>query len=141
LGNVDPKPVKVLVDTNILVRYLVNQPLEQAEKAANLLEGSHEILIAPHILAETFFVLTSFYQVSVGATIDSLLVVLGRVNIEVLGIEHSLAVAALELVRPSKRISLPDALLWAQARSNNSAMKVATFDRKFPQDEIELLTL
>ena len=129
--------MKVLVDTNILVRYLVNQPLEQAEKAAQLLEGSHEILIAPHILAETFFVLISFYQVPAGATIDSLLVLLGRVNVEVLGLEHSLAVAALELVRPARRISLPDALLWALACS----VKVATLDRKFPQDEVELLAL
>lgn len=133
--------MKVLVDTNILVRYLINQPLGQAEKAARLLEGPDEILIAPHILAETFFVLTSFYQVPAGATIDSLLVLVGRVNVEVLGIEHTLVVATLELVRPSKKISLLDALLWAQARSQSSSLKVATFDRKFPDDGIELLRL
>jgi len=133
--------MKVLIDTNILVRYLINQPLGQAEKAARLLEGSDEIVIAPHILAETFFVLTSFYQVPVGATIDSLLVLLGRVNVEVMGIEHTLVVAALEMVRPSRKISLPDALLWAQARSQTSTFQVATFDKKFPDDGIELLSL
>lgn len=133
--------MKVLVDTNVLVRYLINQPLEQAEKAAGLLEGADEIVIAPHILAETFFVLTSFYQVPVGATIDSLLVLVGRINVEVMGIEHTLVRAALELVRPSKKISLPDALLWAQARSQIPHLKLATFDRKFPDDGIELLRL
>ncbi len=133
--------MKVLVDTNVLVRYLINQPLEQAEKAAGLLEGADEIVIAPHILVETFFVLTSFYQVPAGATIDSLLVLVGRINVEVMGIEHTLVRAALELVRPSKKVSLPDALLWAQARSQTPNLKLATFDRKFPNDGIELLRL
>ena len=111
-----------LVDTNVLVRYLTDSPPEQAERATNLIEGPGRLAIAPHILAETFFVLTTFYRVTYPKAIDSLLILLGRVNIDVIGIEHEFVVEALEMVRPSKRVSLADELLWAQARCPTTAL-------------------
>lgn len=129
------------VDTNVLVRYLTGEPPAHAERATVQLEGPDEISVAPHILAETFYVLTSFYRVKIEVAVDALLLLLGRSNIEVLGIPHEFIVAALEMVKPSSRVSMADALLWAQVRTKSSASTVVTFDRKFPDLDIEVVLL
>ena len=45
--------------------------------------------------------------------------------------------SGLELCRPSGRVSVPDALIWAMARAQPPSV-VYTFDRRFPAEGIEL---
>jgi len=49
-----------LLDANVIIRYLTNDPPEMAERAAALIEGDLQLVIPPLILAEVGFVLTRF---------------------------------------------------------------------------------
>jgi len=55
-----------LVDTNIIVRYLVQDHEKHAKAAGKLFEacdrGDVEIVVLPAVLAECVFVLESFYE-------------------------------------------------------------------------------
>ena len=125
-----------LVDTNLLVRYLTGEPPVQSEAAARVLDGEAPIAIAPLILAETAYVLRSVYGVSREGVVAALVDLVQRVNVEVLGVETSLVVQALELCRASGRVSFADAMLWAQARHLNET--VWTFDKNFPREGLQI---
>jgi predicted nucleic acid-binding protein len=57
---------EAIVDANILLRYLTNEPREQAERAAVLLESAQALgvtlVVAPLTLADVVCVLESAYQ-------------------------------------------------------------------------------
>ena len=57
---------RMLVDTNVLVRFLCGDPPEQAQKARRLVEradaGEVVLIVTPVILAETFYTLESYYE-------------------------------------------------------------------------------
>jgi predicted nucleic acid-binding protein len=78
----------------------------------------------------------SLYQAEREAIIDALAGFLRRENIEVFRLEKDLVIEALGLCRPSNRISVADALIWAAARSTDGAA-VYTFDARFPSVDIE----
>lgn len=58
----------LLLDTNVLVRFILGEPEKQAEDAALLFkqcdEGTLELNLSPIVAAETVFVLASFYEQS-----------------------------------------------------------------------------
>lgn len=125
------------VDTNILVRYLTDDPPEMAERAAELLERAGTITISPVILAETAYTLVSFYQRPREIVVDSLVELLQRENIVCHGLDKGMAILGLLKCRPSGRVSFADALLWATARSESGSV-VYSFDRRFPTDGLEV---
>lgn len=51
-----------IVDTNILVRHLTGDPPEMAARATAYLGTEQELLLAALIVAETVYVLESFYR-------------------------------------------------------------------------------
>jgi predicted nucleic-acid-binding protein len=55
-----------LIDTNIIIRYLVGDNLPQAKAAAQLFEacdrGELRLVLLPSVLCECIYVLTSFYK-------------------------------------------------------------------------------
>jgi hypothetical protein len=55
--------------------------------------------------------------------------------VQLIGIDRATAVEALLLCRPSGRVSVPDALTWAEARTSGAGA-VYSFDRTFPSDGI-----
>lgn len=54
--------VSAFVDTNVLVRHLTGDPPEMAARATAYLAGEQELLVADLIIAETIYVLESFYE-------------------------------------------------------------------------------
>lgn len=125
-----------LLDTSVLVRYLTSDPPQSAAEAAELVEGEERLLIASVTLAETAFTLTSFYRADRAVCVDALIDLLRRDNIAMLDLTTELAVEALMLSRPSKRVSFADALEWAAARHSGTTT-VYTFDRSFPVQGID----
>jgi predicted nucleic acid-binding protein len=55
--------VSAFVDTSILVRHLTGDPPEQAARATAFLATADELLLADLVVAETVYVLESFYEV------------------------------------------------------------------------------
>jgi predicted nucleic-acid-binding protein len=53
------------VDTNILIRHLTGDPPNQAARATTFLSDVDELLLPDVIVAETVYVLESFYEVAV----------------------------------------------------------------------------
>jgi predicted nucleic-acid-binding protein len=47
----------IAIDTNVLLRYLLEDNTEQFEKAAKLISGQHKVLVTDVVLAETIWTL------------------------------------------------------------------------------------
>ena len=54
--------MSAFVDTYILIRHLTGDPADMAARATAFLAGADELLLADLIVAETIYVLESFYQ-------------------------------------------------------------------------------
>jgi predicted nucleic acid-binding protein len=55
--------VSAFVDTNVLIRHLTGDPPDQAARATRLLSEADRLLVPDLIVAETVYVLESFYEV------------------------------------------------------------------------------
>jgi predicted nucleic acid-binding protein len=127
------------VDTNLIVRYLVQDREKHAKAAGKLFEacdrGDVEIVVLPVVLAECVFVLESFYEhprADIAAALGTLISSPG-VQIS----EAAIHVDALDRYRRTK-VHFVDCLIAAVARAEDSP--VATFDedfRKFGDVRIE----
>jgi predicted nucleic-acid-binding protein len=128
-----------LVDTNLIVRYLVQDHEKHAKAAGKLFEacdrGELKIIVLSAILAECVFVLESFYghaRADIAAALGTLIASPG-VEIG----ENSVHLDALDRYRRTK-VHFVDCLLAAAARAEDTP--VATFDedfRKFGDVRIE----
>src|SRR5438876_220360 len=105
------------LDTSVTVRYLTDDPPEMASRAQQLIESPAELTLTETALNETSFVLRKVYGLTREETVDLLIGLLQRSNITFHGLHKSVVIAALLLCRPSGRVSLADAMIWAVARS------------------------
>ena len=128
-----------LVDTNLIVRYLVQDHEKHARAAGRLFEacdrGDLEIVVLPAVLAECVFVLESFYQRARGEIASALRLLISSPGVEI--DEAAVHVDALERYGRSK-VHFVDCLVAATASRENIA--VATFDqdfRRFPDVRVE----
>jgi predicted nucleic acid-binding protein len=126
-----------LLDTSIVVRYLVGDSPELAEKAALVIDSTEKLGITGVVITETAYVLLSVYKVPRDIVVDHLIVFLQKENITPVGLEKSIILQSLLLCRNSGRISFADATIWASARSNGYRV-VFSLDNKFPADGIEV---
>jgi predicted nucleic acid-binding protein len=127
-----------ILDTSVIIRYLVDAPPALAEVSTAIIESDEELIVTPVAVAEVGFVLgSSLYHLPRTVIVDALIVLVRRENIRILRLEKALVLQALEFCRPSHRTSFADALIWAAARSSGTS--VYTFDRRFPSDGIEVL--
>ncbi len=129
----------VAVETSVLVRYLVQDEPLMGAAAARLLDGAQEIALSGIALAETAFVLTRVYGVPREVVVDKLVRLLRKRNVRLLGLDKTLAAAALLLCRPSGRVSFADALINADARSH-AIETLYSFDQQFPSEGLSVLT-
>lgn len=123
------------LDSSALVRYLTDDPPEQARRVSELLDASSALLVSPLVLAEVGYVLTRVYGRDRAQVVAALTDLLRRRNVQCYLVSTELALEALELCRPSGRVSFADALLWAEARSSG-ATRIWSFDRRFPGEGI-----
>jgi predicted nucleic acid-binding protein len=109
------------VDTNVIVRLLVNDDERQGSEARRLFE-SEEIWIGVTVLLEAARVLESVYELSPTETVKALRALLGLPNVRV---EDAAAVAT-ALEATGRGLDLADALHLARAPEET---EFVTFDR------------
>src|SRR5438034_7472020 len=90
------------VDTNTIVRYLVRDDVNQAQRAAGLIEGDQPLRVSIVIIAEVAYVLSTLYGVARIDVVDAICTLLDRENIEVHEIKTGLAIQGLQYCRPSR---------------------------------------
>jgi predicted nucleic-acid-binding protein len=129
-----------LVDTNLIVRYLVQDHEKHAKAAGRLFDacdrGDVVIVVLPAVLTECVFVLQSFYQHPRGDIASALGRLISSPCIEIDG--AAIHLDALDRYRKTK-IHFVDCLIAATAATEN--MPVATFDqdfRKFTDVRVEI---
>ena len=119
-----------LVDTNLIVRYLVQDHEKHAKAAGKLFDacdrGDVVIVVLPGVLAECVFVLESFYEHPRGNISSALSGLISSPGVEI-G-EATIHLDALERYRKTK-VHFVDCLLAATATAEDTP--VATFDRDF----------
>ena len=119
-----------LVDTNLIVRYLVQDHERHAKAAGKLFDacdrGDVVIVVLPAVLAESVFVLDSFYGHPRGDIASALGRLISSPGVEISG--NAIHVDALDRYRRTK-IHFVDCLIAATAAAENSP--VASFDRDF----------
>jgi predicted nucleic-acid-binding protein len=119
-----------LIDTNLVVRYLVQDDDKDAEAAGRLFEtcdrGELEIVVFSAVLAECVFVLESFYEQPRGDIASALGTLISSLGVEIN--EAALHLDALDRYKKTT-IHFVDCLIAATASAQNTP--VATFDRNF----------
>lgn len=129
-----------LVDTNLIVRHLVQDHEEHAKLAGKLFgacdRGEVVLQVLPTVLAECVFVLESFYEhprADIAAALSSLVTSPG---VEIT--EAAVCLDALERYRKTK-CHFVDCVIAATAAAQDTP--VATFDedfRKFPDVRVKI---
>jgi predicted nucleic acid-binding protein len=125
------------VDTSLLIRYLVGEPAEMARRATAVIDGKLTLRLSLVILAETAYILQSVYKVSRPDLVDALQSLVMRRNVSLTVCDKETVVEALEMCRPSGRVSFADALLWAEAC--DSGRRIYTLDEKFPGRDVAVV--
>jgi len=113
------------VDTNVLVRHLTGDPAAMAERATAFLAAQPELYLADLVVAETVYVLESFYKAPRDQVAEAMrsLVALRSV----ITVDPSLLLRAIE-VYEVHRLDFAEAYLVACAESTG-VNRVASFDR------------
>jgi predicted nucleic-acid-binding protein len=117
--------VSAFVDTNVLVRHLTGDPADMATQATSYLRTETELLLTDLVVAETIYVLESFYETpreTVAAAVRSLISLASVVTVDA-----ALLLRALE-VYETGRIDFAEAYLVACAESTG-VDRIASFDR------------
>jgi predicted nucleic acid-binding protein len=120
--------IRYLVDTNILLRFLSGEPVQQAAAARKLLNraaaGEIVLDVSPVIVAETLYTLLSFYEVERKEAVEKLLMLLKQRGLKVQ--DGPRVFSALERLRTTN-VGFADAYLAACGAAENVA--IASFDR------------
>lgn len=117
--------MSAFIDTNALVRHLTGDPPELAARATAFLRVQQELLLADLVVAETVYVLESFYEaprVQVAEAMQSLLA-FSSVTV----VDPALLLRAIE-VYEIDRLDFAEAYLVACAESTGVG-RVVSFDR------------
>ena len=122
--------VSDLIDTSVIVRYLTGDPPHLADLSAQLIDSETALIITDVVLLESAYVLGSVYGVPRERVVDQLVALLRRANIGTFPTRKEQVIEALQLCRPSGRVSFGDAMIWAVARFTGQA--VFTLDERFP---------
>jgi len=119
-----------LVDTNLIVRYLVQDHERHAKAAGKLFDacdhGDVAIVVLPAVFAECVFVLESFYEHPRGDIASALGRLISSPGVEIAG--AAIHLDALDRYRRTK-VHFVDCLIAATAAAENTA--VVSFDQDF----------
>jgi predicted nucleic-acid-binding protein len=117
--------LSAFVDTNVLVRHLTGDPPEMAARATTYLADATELYLTDLIVAETVYVLESFYEAprdQIATAMRSLISMRS-----VVAVDPSLLLRAIEVYEVD-RLDFAEAYLVACAESTGIG-EVASFDR------------
>jgi predicted nucleic acid-binding protein len=117
--------VTAFVDTNVLVRHLTGDPPELARRATQFLGSEHDLLIADLVVAETVYVLESFYEAPRRQIAEAVRALLAFRS--VVAVDPALLLRAIEIYE-TDRLDFAEAHLVACAETTGVG-RVASFDR------------
>lgn len=124
------RPPEVLLDANVLLRYLTGDPVPMADRARALLEraesGELVLVLTPLTLAECVWVLKSFYKLPLNATAQALQQVLA---LDGLRIQDAALVTDALISMARNNVDFADAYLAELGKAGG--LNVATFDQDF----------
>lgn len=116
--------MSAFVDTNILIRHLTGDPPQMAARATAFLGAEDNLYLTDLVVAETIYVLESFYEVPRARVADAIRSLLALGSMVVVG--HGLLLRAVE-VYETARLDFAEAYLVACAESTG-ILRVASFD-------------
>ncbi|MGH9735079.1 MAG: PIN domain-containing protein [Candidatus Acidiferrales bacterium] len=125
---------RIVIDTNLIVRYLVQDNEKQARAAGRLFDacdrGELAIVVLPAVLAECVFVLESFYGHARPAIASALTTLISSPGVEIASsaIYVDASMDALDRYRRTN-VHFVDCLIAATASAAD--IPVASFDRDF----------
>jgi len=117
--------LSAFVDTNILVRHLTGDPPEMAERATRYLTTERDLLLTDLVVAETVYVLESFYEAPRGQVAEAVRSLIAFDSM--VCVDPPLLLRALE-VYETDRLDFAEAYLVACAESTEVG-RVVSFDR------------
>ena len=125
---------KAVIDTNLLVRYLINDDQKKAEAVDNLLDraakGEVRIIVPSVVIAELVWVLESFYQLKADAILELVEAIINTSGLDVT--DKSTIIPALRLYK-SKSIDFIDAWIIEFAKERG-VKTIYTFDKRHFRD-------
>jgi predicted nucleic acid-binding protein len=126
--------VRAFLDTNVLVRHLTGDPPDLAARATGFLRDADELLLADLVVAETVYVLESFYELQRPRVAELARAILSFGPVQVLDLNLLLrAVEVYEL----DRLDFAEAYLVASTEQSGVGV-VASFDRSI--DRVQTVT-
>jgi predicted nucleic-acid-binding protein len=117
--------VSSFVDTNILVRHLVGDPRGMSRRATAFLKNEDHLYVADLIVAETVYVLESFYEIDRSRISEAVRSLLALESVSV--VDSPLLLRTIEIYEDD-RLDFAEAYLVACAESTGVG-RVASFDR------------
>ena len=117
--------MSAFVDTNVLVRHLVGDPPDLAARATANLRLETGLLVADLIVAETIYVLESFYEIARPEIREAMRALIMMESVGV--VDAPLLLRSLEIYERD-RLDFAESYLVASAESTN-VMQVISFDR------------
>jgi len=117
--------VTAFVDTNVLVRHLTGEPPRQATAATSYLGSASELLLTDLVVAETVYVLDSFYGFAREQVADAVRALLTFES--VVAVDVPMLLRAVE-VYERDRLDFAEAYLVACAETTGVGA-IASFDR------------
>ena len=133
-----------LLDTNVVVRYLVETPESIAPPMSGvfpffdgLASGEKRAYLSPLVLFQSYFVLTSFYQVPSAEAAEKLALILSFRGIATA--EKAILRACLHLLTET-RLDLVDAYILAYSKAKG-LKGVYSFDQDLHRAGLELLPI
>jgi predicted nucleic acid-binding protein len=117
--------VSAFIDTNILVRHLTGDPPSMAQRATRFLASQRDLLLADLVVAETVYVLESFYEAPRGRVAEAIRSLIAFESI--VCVDPALLLRTLE-VYETDGLDFAEACLVACAETTEVG-RVASFDR------------
>ncbi len=117
--------MSAFIDTNILVRHLTGDPPDMAQRATRYLGSERDLLLVDLVVAETVYVLESFYEAPRGQVAEAIRSLIAFDSI--VCVDPALLLRAVE-VYETDRLDFAEAYLVACAETTEVG-RVASFDR------------
>ena len=114
-----------LVDTNILLRFILKDDIQMYNEAKRILENHDDLFIANEVIAEAIYVLTKSYNIP---RVNSANLFIEIINENIFQLSSKeIIIKALEIFS-SKNLDFIDCILCATSRLTEN--RVETFDKK-----------
>ena len=115
------KNMKILIDANVILRYLLNDVEEMAKKSAEIINAGAFTL--PEVIAEVIYVLKSVYKIERGEISAAILQIFNEIEVA----NKKIMIEAVKIFAESS-LDFVDCILIAYNKVEN--VEIFSFDKK-----------